>query len=54
MQGEWQTAIICPIHKKGNMLECKNYTGISLLNAVYKIFTMLAQRNKVYIEDSLG
>ena len=27
---DWKSAIIVPIHKKGSMLECTNYRGISL------------------------
>jgi hypothetical protein len=29
MPQEWSTAIICPLYKKGNKLECSNYHGIS-------------------------
>jgi hypothetical protein len=55
MSEEWQAAIICPIYKKGNKLECKNYRGISLLNVTYKIFTnILAQGIKVYTEEILS
>jgi hypothetical protein len=27
----WKTSIICPIHKKGNILNCANYCGITQL-----------------------
>jgi hypothetical protein len=55
MSEEWQTAIICPILKKCNKLECENYRAISLLNVAYKIFTdILAQRIKVHTEGILG
>jgi sorting nexin-29 len=45
-----RTAIICPIYKQGDKLECRNYRGISLLNVTCKIFTNLLNR---YIEPDV-
>jgi hypothetical protein len=28
---EWYLSIVCPIHKKGDVMVCSNYRGISLL-----------------------
>jgi sorting nexin-29 len=55
MPQEWGTAIICPIYKQGDKLECRNYCGISLLNVTYKIFTNLLTRYiEPYVEEILG
>jgi hypothetical protein len=55
MLADWQMAIICPVYKKGDKLNCSNYRGISLLNVVYKIFTnTLARYLEAYTEDILG
>ncbi|KAK6032379.1 reverse transcriptase [Ostertagia ostertagi] len=37
----WKRSIIVPIHKKGDITECKNYRGISLLSVVGKVFTKI-------------
>ena len=35
---EWRNAVIIPIFKKDDRREPKNYRGISILNACYKIY----------------
>jgi len=38
---EWRNAVIIPIFKKGDRRESKNYSGISILNACYKIYSKI-------------
>ena len=47
--------MITPIYKKGDKKECKNYRGISVLNAAYKILSfILCERLKPYLKDIIG
>jgi hypothetical protein len=55
MPEDWSAGLICPIHKKGDPMECKNYRGITLLNIGYKVFSkILFERLKPFVEDTVG
>jgi hypothetical protein len=50
-----RTAIICPMHKKGNKVQCSDYRGISLFNVCYTVLTNILHRRLVpYAEKILG
>jgi hypothetical protein len=38
---DWNWSIMCPIHKKGNVRTCSNYTGINLLSVACKLFRLI-------------
>ncbi len=51
---EWGKAIICPIYKKEDRSECKNYRGISLLSHTGKVYErILEKRLRSTIEEVL-
>lgn len=51
----WTTAIIHPLHKKGDKTDPNNYRGISLLDIAYKIFSrIILNRIKLQLEKELG
>jgi hypothetical protein len=55
LPSQWNEGIICPVYKKGNRLDCKNYRPIILLNVAYKIFAIiLNQRLADIVELKLG
>ena len=50
---EWRTAIVIPIHKKGDRNNPDNYRGISLLNTGYKIYSKIIAKRLAVIADVL-
>jgi hypothetical protein len=52
---QWKKSIIVPIHKKGDMTDCNNYKGISLLSTAYKILSnILLARLTPYVSEVIG
>jgi len=41
---DWKKAVITPIHKKKDRLDCNNYREVSLLCHYDKLFTSILQR----------
>lgn len=52
---EWKKAIIVPIYKKKDKLDCNNYRGVSLLCHISKVFTqILLQRMRARTDEILS
>jgi hypothetical protein len=49
----WQKAVVIPIFKKGDMKECHNYQGISLLDAGYKIYSSIIKMKLQKLYESI-
>jgi len=49
---EWRTAIVIPIHKKGDRNN-PNYRGIRLLNTGYKIYSKIIAKRLTAIAEVL-
>jgi len=50
---EWRTAIVIPVHKKGDRNNPDNYRGNSLLNTVYKIYSKIIAKGLTAIAEVL-
>ena len=55
MPTEWNVSIIFPIQEKGDIMECLNDRGVSLLNTAYKILSnILVARISPTAENIIG
>jgi len=51
----WVEALICPTHKKGDVQNCENFRGNSLVNVAYKVLSiMLYGRLKPHANQIIG
>ncbi|XP_076030920.1 uncharacterized protein LOC143019109 [Oratosquilla oratoria] len=51
---EWGSAVIYPVHKKGDRTSCNNYRAISLLPHAGKIYERILERRlRTYVEERL-
>lgn len=51
----WQVSILCLMYKKGDVMNCLNYRGISLLNTTYKVLSnIILNRLKPYSKEIVG
>jgi len=53
MPEEWRTAVVIPIHKKGDRNNRDNYKDISLLNTGYKIYLKIIAERLTVIAEAL-
>lgn len=52
---DWKSVIVIPIHKKGDIWNCDNYRGISLISCAYKILAnIIYKRLAPYAENIIG
>ena len=55
LPSQWNEGIISPVFKTGDILDCKNYRPITLLNVAYRILAIiLNQRLADIVEPTLG
>ena len=51
---EWASAVIYPVHKKGDRTECNNYRAISLLSHAGKIYERIFELRKHFMKHNMA
>jgi hypothetical protein len=41
LRRNWTEGVLCPVYKKGDKIDCKNYRGICLSNVTYKVLAKI-------------
>src|SRR5678815_2991696 len=41
---DWTKSVLCPIYKKGDKTDCKNYRGIALMPHIAKVYERILER----------
>ena len=50
---DWKDAVIVPIPKKGDLKDCDNWRGISLLDVVGKVFARVIQERLQQLAEEI-
>jgi len=53
LPAKWKTAVLCPIHKKGNKQDYNNYKVIALLNVTQSFFKYHSIKAKRYKAEEI-
>lgn len=55
MPEEWKIGLICSLHKKGDQMQCPNYSGITFLSKKFKTFSKVLYKLILpYAEEAVG
>lgn len=53
ISNEWRTELIIPVPKKGAMMNCSNYPGITLFNVTYNTLTTIIKEGTQNLTENV-